>query len=428
MSKEKTGSAAPEKTAETTVTKTEAPVVPGREEVLKAFASDVLEASGRPPEPAKAGETAGEKKPEAVAGKPDALSQSDQGKQAKAESKAEPEWSAEKLAWFAAMEAAKTPEEIAAAQAQQPEFDEAELAWLSSQETAAAATPEGEADHLADDPELKGKLDEATQASINKRIGKEVAKTKAAADKLAQLEADLAKAQEDLAAAAKVTALPMPANAGPLADVDSPEKLAGVAQQAETALDQADDLLAQLEADPDAVAEVLKGAKVALKNADGQEEYSPATMGRFLRTVKANADRTLRREVPRRAQFLKSADAYAGEALTMLPELKDAKSERRKVFDSIIQAAPFLKQYPWWPRAVALQALGLEAWQKMQAAAKPAAAKPKRPIPAKIPSPRAQPAQVRPAKANAVTDETMQAALSGDKKARLKYIQTLVPK
>jgi hypothetical protein len=412
--------------ASTNTADNDAALIPGREEALKAFAAEVMTAGGMPPETKVPDEPA---KTPAEGEKPaDALSQSTEKALETPAAGAEPAWSQDKLDWFASMEAAKTPEEIAAAQAKAPEFTAEEVTWLQSQQ--AEPAPQGE-DHLAEDAELKGKLDAATQDRINKRIGKEVAKTKEAKEAAEQAQAKITELEAKLASKPAVS--PDVPTAGPLSQVVDEAGLKKVITDANAALDQAEDLMTQLEMDPAGVEKLLRELKVELKAADGTEDYSPGKMGSFLKTIQANANRVLRREVPQRAEMLKQADAYAQEALTILPELKDPKSARKLAFNSVLENAPWLKQQPHWPRTAAIYALGLEAYQKLQGAkGKPAATavKPKRAIPTVIPSPRGQPAvtATRAAGRSQISDETATKALNGDRKSRLAFIQTLVPR
>ena len=398
---------------ETKTTENDAPLIPGREEVLKQYATDVLGAQ-RPPEPQAGDEKLEVEKPQAPeAGKPNALSQT--------ETKlTEPNWTDAQKAWFAQMDAAQTPEAIAAAQAQQPAFSAEEIKFLEQQNAAAEAKPEATEDHLQEDAELKGKLDAATQERINRRIGKEVAKTKEAKEQAEQMTAKVQELEDKLAA----TPVSRP-DGRTLAHLTTPAQIQAAEKSAQDAMEQAEDLLAQIEDDPDAVAATLQAAKVGLP------EFSPAAMKKFLTGVKRNADHTLRRELPQRVQFLNQVNASAKEALTILPELNDAKSERRKAFDQMVtNAGEIGRQFGQWPQAIALMVLGQETLAKQQAAAKAAAtpAKAKRPIPVTIPLARGAMPSVRPEPAKGVTDDTVSAALSGDKKARLKYLQSLVPK
>lgn len=423
MNTETNGTAATENAAENG-----APVIPGREEVLNGLAAEVLKTSGDEPAlETKVAEPKAKLPAEGEKPKNDLSKTEGQKTDEAGTAGAEPEWSAEKLAWFEKRTAAQTPEEIAAVDATAPEFEAEELAWLKAQETQPEPKAAGEDDHLADDAELKEKLDDATQERINKRIGKEVAKTKEAKAQLEAAVAEVEVLKGKLAAAPVNTAMPA---AGPLDAVVDPAGLQKVAGEAEAALDQADDLLIRLDEDPAGVEAELRANKVVLKGADGTEDFSPAQMAKFLKGVKTSADKMLRREVPKRAKFLTDCDAYANEAMTVLPELKDKNSDRRKTFNTVLQNAPWLKQQAHWPRTAAIYALGVEQYMKMQTAKTPAGkpvAKAKRPMPTIIPSPRGQPPATPRTKPNAVTDETINSALSGNREDRLKYIQTLVP-
>jgi len=397
------------------VTETPAPVIPGREEILKQFASEIL--GSEPPPEAKAGEAQTELSGDA--GKNAKVLSQAETKQAEAApaqaGAAEPKWTEAQTKWFADMDAAKTDEERA--QIVQPEFSETEIAWLAAQEAAAEPAKAGEPDHLAEDAELKGKLDASTQERINKRIGKEVAKTKEAKEAAEQAQAKIAELEQQLA-----TRAPSPDVAtGKLAKVFTPAELQAEADKATQAREQSEDLLTMLEDDPEGVEAALKAAQITLA------EYTPAQMRKFLTGIKRNAEHTLNRDLPQRAQFLKAVDASAGEAMQLLPELKNAKSEQRQVFDAILKA-PSVMQFAGWPKALALMVLGLEA-ERQRAAAKAAPApKPKRPLPVVIPAARGAAPTVRQTTAGANLDAAGRQALDGDKKARLQYIQSLIPK
>lgn len=419
MPEEIAGAAASVKAADNGAT-----TISGRAEALKSIAGDVLKSFDQLPETVVAAPKA-EEASKAGEKPTDVLSQTVAG--TKSEAVAEPAWSPEQTAWFDKMAAAKSPEEQTAAQAEQPEFSEDQRTWLESQEEAAGGEQPAGEDHLAGETELKGKLDVKTQASINARIGKEVAKTKAAQEKAEQLETKVAELTKQLET--KPVAGPALAD-GPLATVQTREQLQAEVQRMEQAVDQADELLAQLESDPGGVEAIMREAKIALKGTDGAEDFSPAAMTKYLKSVRQNADRMLRREVPKRVDYLKQVDAYGGEVLNLLPELKDKASPRNKAYWQILTEAPWLKNMPAWPRMAGIYMLGLEAYQQLQAKGKAPAAvvKAKRPVPVTIPSPRGmQPATTR-ARPTTNSNDLATAALNGDKKARLQYIQTLVPK
>lgn len=400
----------------------------GRTEAAKSLATEVLKSFADLPE------TVVEKRADGVSAEPKAegadetvLSQAKIDAEAKVSPPpVEPEWSAEQQRWFAKMEAAGSDAERDALQQEAPEFTPEQLAWLQGQEGQQQQQPQGE--DLIGDPELKGKLDPKTQEAINRRIAKEVAKTKALQEQLEQTAAKLKELETK--PAATVTGPEGPK--GPLAEVHDVAGLQRVAQEAERALDQTEALLDRLADAPGEVEQALREAKVVLKDAEGQEDYSPERMKRYLDLVRKNADRTLRRELPAREQFVKQADAYAGEVLTQMPELKEPQSERRKLFDSVVASVPWLKSRPDWPRVAAVYVLGLEAYAKANGAAKTAAAPAatvakKRPVPVTIPSPRGVATAPRAATTRQAEAATLgQRALNGDKKARLEYLKGLV--
>ena len=413
-----------------------ASLLPGRAEALKELATNVMEAFPNPGEvpDAPAQLPAGGEKPKNDLSQqptPDPKKGAGAADQTKpiVDTKAEPQWTAEQTAWFAKAEAAKTPEEQAAVQAAAPEFSAEEVASLNGADnTEVAAAPKLEAgeDHLKDDAELKGQLPADVQDRVNRRIGKEVAKSKAAAEQAQQLTAEVEQLRQQLT---QRQARPDVPTAGPLEAVVDKATLQAAITNAETALDQADDLMFQLESDPAGVEQVFRKGGLVLKNEAGEEDYSPARMKAQLTAIRRNADRTLRRDVPKRVEFLNTSEAYANEVKAVLPEIFEKGSERRKLFDTTVAAAPWLKSRPSWVREAAVYALGLEAYQKLQGTkATPAPAKKKLPIPVKIPSPRGAALTPRQPPRGEITPEVETQALNGDKKSRLAIINQYLPK
>lgn len=373
-------------TAQTTVKPAaaapKAPVVPGREEVLKAFAREAMgePETAAPPATAEAENAA------------DALSQSGQEVTENAEA------------------ATETPEEKAA------------------REAAEAAEPEDTENHLEDD--LREALPEEVQQAVNRRIGKEVAKTKTEREQREAAEAKVTELEQQIATAPQTS---RPANLGPLGAVHSLADLGVKKGEAEEAVIQAEDLLTQLEDDPAGVEQVLRATKIENwpKDENGEPDYSSAQMRKFLRTARTNADRQLRLDIPKREEFLKKADVAANQAVELMPELKEATSPRRKLFGQVLREHPEIQRYDNWPLRVVAGVKAME-WMHEQVAAKTAKtapAKPRREVPVQIPAPRAQPARTtanapKAEDANAVADKV----LSGDKSARLDVIKGFVPK
>ena len=309
--------------------------------------------------------------------------------------------------------------------------EQSDLSQSKAEETEVEAKAEEAVEDAEGEDELKGKLDEHTQQTINKRIAKEVAKTKAAQEAKAELETKLAELQQQLEqkqAEPPVAPQIVPTAANPLLHVTDLKTLQAERDKAVSAQDQADELLESLQDDPERVESALRAAKVSITDDSGNEDYSVARMGKFLRTVRREARNMVERAIPQQAQYLeRSAQAWT-QAQAVVPELKDAKSVRAQKFQEVIKTFPELRRLPDWPIAAAVHVLGLEALEarvKPVAAAKP---KPKPELPVKIPSPKATPPPVRKTNANEVSEDTVQKAIEGDKNARMKFIQSLVPK
>jgi hypothetical protein len=407
-------------TGKTTV-KENAPVIPGRNEVLEHFAQEIEGAFKTPGEKVVAAKAGDEKL---------VLSQDKTDEKVEVAETPEQKTEREATEATALAERAKasgmTVEEqkTAEAQALTELTERAKAAGKTIEEQFAIeeAAENGEADHLAEDAELKKELTPETQEKINRRIGKEVAKTKLAQEAADAVKAELAEAQRQLAERPQVQ---VPRSPVPLGNVNDEAGLKAEEAKANEAIDQCDALTLQLDDDPASVEAVLKDAKVELP------EYTPAAMKRYLAQIKANATKTVRTAIPQRAEFLKKASEFKSEAVTIMPELKDPKSPRRARFEKVLGNFPELKDHPFWATAAAVQVLGLERLDEINAAAAAKGKAPVKPVvrvkPVVIPAPRAQPAAApKAAKKGEVSDETKTAALNGDKNARRKILEGLL--
>lgn len=307
-----------------------------------------------------------------------------------------------------------------------------DLSQSNAEETGVEAiAPEGEATEATD--ELKGKLDEHTQQVINKRIAKEVAKTKAAQEAKVELETKLAELQQQLEQkqAEPVQTAPAPTKANPLAHVTDVKALVAERDKARSAQDQAEELLESLQDDPERVEAALRNAKVSLTDDSGNEDYSVPRMRKFLGTVKREARNVVEQAVPLQAQYLNVQQQSFAKAMDDLPELKDKTSPRYASFQNVLRTMPELRNQPWWPEAAVVAVLGEERLQELRAAKTKGAAvkaKVKPELPVKIPAPKATPPTVQRRNGSEVSDETVSLAVGGDKAARLKVIQSLMPK
>lgn len=290
---------------------------------------------------------------------------------------------------------------------------------------------ETEAEDLLGD-ELRGKLDEKTQSAINKRIGKEVAKTKAEKEARAELEAKLADLEAKVTELSNKPTEPPAAvptvNAPLLAHVNDAKQLQAEAAKAETALEQSEDLLNTLDDAPEKVESALKAAGIKLADDSGAEDYSVSRMRQTLRAIHKSADKTLRRAIPERVEFLKQADSNAEEVVKLLPELKDRTSPRYAKFQQVLQMRPELRNHANWPIEAAARVLGWEQLEALQEQAKPKTEKVKAKLdkPPTIPKPQA--AATVPRAPRGLSETVVERALSGDKNARHEYIKSILPK
>lgn len=293
-------------------------------------------------------------------------------------------------------------------------------------EPAAETPPEEEAE-----PEVPG-LTPEVQESINRRIGREVAKTKAQTEAREALEAKLKELEGTVQSLSSRPSEPtVVASNVPFADLDV-EKLAKVKENQQGLKDQVSSLLDQVEDDPNGVEQELRSAGVALKGPDGMDDYSVARMRRTLRDINRNVSKALEKDIPSRESFLKVESETRGLVANELPELKNPASERSRKMHSILQQIPEIKLNPKWPLFVAGQILFLEGMEKVKAAQAKAPAgatkAPASPVAPKIPArPKATPGAVTPKAREEASEQALRKAmLSGDKNARLALLEKLV--
>ncbi|MEO0797418.1 MAG: hypothetical protein AAFX93_19880 [Verrucomicrobiota bacterium] len=230
--------------------------------------------------------------------------------------------------------------------------DEATLSLTEAQEQAIAELPEADqaavreflepylgemanADDGAEDEtepegEGKGKLDEKTQAILNKRINKEVAKRKdleealtASNTKLVQFEAKAKQAEARAAELESRNIVPAPTRKNPLSTMTTIDDLERYESEAEQFLDWLDE-------NPD-------GGECALVNkAFSAEDIAPTrrTLERQLRAV------------PDRRAYLETEASVEQHLTRELPELGDPNSAISQSVAKVLSAVPELKQKP----------------------------------------------------------------------------------
>lgn len=120
------------------------------------------------------------------------------------ENSAEPDWSPDQKAWFDLRRKATTPEEIAEADAQAPEFSEEQRAWIEAQPEAGSQKSDGgelPSEVLAQVKAWEtagGALPPALQAIVDKRIGREVHKSKEIEQRATAAEAEVERLNAEL--------------------------------------------------------------------------------------------------------------------------------------------------------------------------------------------------------------------------------------
>jgi hypothetical protein len=271
---------------------------------------------------------------------------------------------AHKLA--AKLVAAATPTPSRSEQAK-PAEKPAEKPATSEPAEAAPPIPEGKAeptakaepekpdpdDVLSDKPSLDPKL----QATIDKRIGKEVAKRKALEEENARLKAALGTPPQG----AQPTQQPTANLNQPLASITDVQSL--LKEQA-------------------SMKEVKRWAQSQLIREDIPAEGIEYAGKRYTRTdlngIVLQADVALEDHIPQRYQFLQGRQAAEQEALAILPELKDRSSPEYLGMLEAYRTNPWLHGLPEAPRIIAVQILGRQhlearAKAKQKPAEEPAA-------------------------------------------------------
>lgn len=105
-----------------------------------------------------------------------------------------------------------------------------------------------------------------------------------------------------------------------------------------------DDQLEMLETDPASVEAELRANKVSLKSADGEEDYSPATMKRWLLTMRRQARVRLSDEIPQRREEIEAEAENDKAVAEIYPALKDRKSPLAQDVQKLVKefsAQPF---------------------------------------------------------------------------------------
>ena len=229
-------------------------------------------------------------------------------------------------------------------------------------------------------------LNADVQASVDKRIGKEVRKRKealeakeAAESKVAELKTQLEEAEAAMEGASNFSAPPTDAN--PFADLNTLQEVQEEMMHAEQTLEWAED-------NPE-------GGEV--KSSDGVVEYTAEQVREF----KKRASRALRRQLPEQQGYIQTRDHLEPKALEAFPWWKDKASSEFQSAMQLLRQMPELAKFPDYKFVVGDYLAGRELREnppKKQAAAKVTKKAPSQPT-----APSAEPAPVDPAAARSAS-------------------------
>lgn len=209
-----------------------------------------------------------------------------------------------------------------------------------------AETPEGAEENGESEASETEEVVEGLPRRVRKRIDTLTARNKALEARLAEVEAKQPEPKAELQSQGQSAPVMLP-NQNPLHQVVDLRQLEQMEQQADSALDVVDNLLLDLEDNPEQVARQLQARKVILKDADGQPDYSESRMKRHLLEIRRDAT-TVIRSAPRQRQALQMEREAQQAAAADFPWLAQADSEERKHYDQVVKG----------PRAQLIRSLG----------------------------------------------------------------------
>ena len=252
-------------------------------------------------------------------------------------------------------------------------------------------TPEAEAEQAAEEGD--GDEDGLTadvQASVDKRIGKEVRKRKEALEAKEAAEAEAAELKRKLeeaemrakeAGEAAADFVPPATEANPFASLNSIDEVQKEMLRAEQTMEWAED-------NPD-------GA--LLQTEEGEREFTAEDV----REIKKKASRALRRQLPEQQAYLQARDTLEPKALESYPWWKDKSSSEFQSAMQLLRQMPELARFPDYKFVVGdyLAGRGL----RENPPAKQGAAKVAKKAPSQPTAPTAEPAPVDPAAARSAS-------------------------
>lgn len=276
-------------------------------------------------------------------------------------------------------EESESSEEVAVSAAEESDTDLSQTETPEAEAEPAAEEGDGDEDGLSAD----------VQASVDKRIGKEVRKRKEALEakklaeeELSELKAKLEQAEQRAqeAGEAVMDPAPLPTESNPFANLNTIEDVEKELMRAEQTLEWAED-------NPD-------GA--FLQTDEGEREFSAEDV----REIKKKASRALRRQLPEQQAYLQARDTLEPQALEAYPWWKDKASSEFQSAMQLLRTMPELQRFPDFKFVVGDYLAGRELREKPPAAK---ATKVVKKAPAQPTAPSAEPAPLDPAAARSAS-------------------------
>jgi len=132
----------------------------------------------------------------------------------------------------------------------------------------------------------------------------------------------------------------------PVATITSQRELNEIANLAEKRLQFAEDMEDALLDQPERVEKILRDQGVTLTDNEGDDDFSPARMTRFIRQVRRDSTNKLNRWIPHRQAELGQAKEFNAQAEKLYPWLKNEDSKEMQVFQQVLNQTPQVQYAP----------------------------------------------------------------------------------
>ena len=126
----------------------------------------------------------------------------------------------------------------------------------------------------------------------------------------------------------------------PVATIKSQRELNDIADLAERRLQFAEDMEDALLDQPERVEKILRDQGVTLTDNDGDEDFSPARMTRFIRQIRRDSTNKLNRWIPQRQAELGQTKEFNAQAEKLYPWLKNEDSKEMQIFQQVLSQSP----------------------------------------------------------------------------------------